>query len=68
VYTAAQVAANANSAIRAQLAPVSIYQSPTMAEIKTITLRVTAVSDDRTLTDEDATKLLESIEGAVTAL
>ena len=54
--------------MRVKVAPVSIYQSPKTPEMKTITLRTTVTSNERTLLDKEVSALLEEIEQTVEKL
>lgn len=52
----------ATSALDVEIAPVSIYQAEVSPEIKTVTLRLTFTSHEKTLSDKDIAPYVKEIE------
>ncbi len=48
--------------MQAKITPVSIYQSDAQSTTKTITLRLTFTSDEKTLSDKDIAPIMQNIE------
>jgi phenylalanyl-tRNA synthetase beta chain len=53
----------ASDGIDAKITPVSIYQSDEGSTTKTITLRLTFASHEKTLSDKDIAPIMQKIEG-----